>query len=537
MGILLLVTGLISFLYWGSKKEIWFCDEIYTYESANGFEQDWPSTYTDMWMTGADVEAFFAADSDQLSLNAITVRLYSDHVPLYFWIFRIVSFFFFKGSGTIWIGLSINLIFYLLFLTLGYCFFTRLTGRPLLSAIGIFLTCIVHRLAVEQATVLRMYMMLLLAQSALLLMGLWILHESQRSKISPKIFLCLYAVSVAGFLTHYDFWIFYAITAAIFCLWLLLTALRKQGKKPWKAQEFKYVIAWVLNFGISLITTIMIFPYCRWNLNRNKGQTALQSIFVFSSEKTENIIWGYRRLGASIFGEQINTVIALLIIFGCIIGGMLILYKRKEIGKMTGLLLTVLISQAYQFAVCFTLPAEKEERYLWGGFTFMMLCTFWGGSLVLQELFSRIKKEKIKAICQPAVSAILVIAILGGELAALDGGNGVAYLFQPEKDITLLQSYNSVPWICYGPTVGVYSYYDWLIPDKICFLTLEQTTQDAEAANALQDENTFVLYIYADYLSEALSFLEQHTGKSLTAQYLTKSTNLDVYLVEAESSG
>ena len=58
IGILLLLTGILSLFYWGSKKQVWFCDEIYTYESANGFEQDWPMEQLDQWMTGKDVDAF-----------------------------------------------------------------------------------------------------------------------------------------------------------------------------------------------------------------------------------------------------------------------------------------------------------------------------------------------------------------------------------------------------------------------------------------------------------------------------------------------
>ena len=36
---ILVVVGIVFFLYWGNQKEVWFCDEIYTYESSNGFEQ------------------------------------------------------------------------------------------------------------------------------------------------------------------------------------------------------------------------------------------------------------------------------------------------------------------------------------------------------------------------------------------------------------------------------------------------------------------------------------------------------------------
>ncbi|MDE5588478.1 MAG: hypothetical protein K2J60_04960, partial [Acetatifactor sp.] len=168
IALVLLVIGTTFFFYWGNKKQIWFCDEIYTYESANGFEQDWPATYVDEWMTGADVEAFFAADWDRLALNEITVRLYNDHVPLYFWLFRTVSFLFFRGSGSIWIGLSINLFFYLFVLETIYFLFLRLVKNPVLSGAVAVMTFIVNRLAIEQAVTLRMYMMLLWAEMLLL---------------------------------------------------------------------------------------------------------------------------------------------------------------------------------------------------------------------------------------------------------------------------------------------------------------------------------------------------------------------------------
>ena len=135
IGLILLIIGTFSFIYWGQKKEVWFCDEIYSYESANGFEQEWPSEEKGIWMTGEDIEDFMAADSDELSLNSITVRLYNDHVPLYFWLFRMVSLFIFKGSATIWIGLSINLFFYLFVLALGYWMFWHLTKKPMVSAV------------------------------------------------------------------------------------------------------------------------------------------------------------------------------------------------------------------------------------------------------------------------------------------------------------------------------------------------------------------------------------------------------------------
>ncbi len=530
VGLVLLLMGTVSFFYWADKKQVWFCDEIYTYESANGFEQDWPNTCVDQWMTGEDVEAFFAADWDRLSLNDITIRLYNDHVPLYFWLFRMISLFFFQGSGSIWIGLSMNLVFYLIVLGLVYGGFLHLTKNPLLSGAATLLTSIVNRVMIEQATVLRMYMMLLLAELLLLAGGLWILREARGKRMSVGVFAYLWAVSVAGFLTHYDYWIFYAITAALFCLWLLCLAVKGNGKNFWRSWEFRHVAFWVGNFAVALFTTIRLFPYCQWNLNQGKGQMAISSLFDFSGEKLAQIAWGYQRLSASLFGDGVPAALGLAAIFGLIIGGAVLLYRKKETNRLAGMALIVLTAQAYQWAVCFTMPDVWEERYLWGGFTIMALCVTWAAVLLLQELFARGKAERRRGILWRGAVLLLVIGVLAGEIRVIDGGKGVAYLFHPEKDVALLKEYKEIPWIVYGPTVGVYSYYDWLMPEQICFLTENQMPEDAEAFSGMPGDE-FVLYIYEDYLPEALEFFGRQLGKELTSQYLTKSTNLSVYLV------
>lgn len=533
IALVLFIVGTACFFYWGSKKQVWFCDEIYTYESANGFEQEWPAAYTDQWMTGDDVEAFFAADGDRLDLNAITVRLYSDHVPLYFWLFRIVSFYLFKGSGSIWIGLSINLFFYLFLLETIYFLFLRLVKSPVLSGAVVLLTLIVNRLAIEQATTLRMYMMLLWAQALLLLAGMWVLEGVRREKLSVFSFIGLYLVSVTGFLIHYDFWVFYAVMAAVFCLWLLFTAVRRRDGRFWRSRELGCVLIWCVDFALALFSTILIFPYCRWNLNRGKGQTALHSLFDLSAGKLKQIAWGYECLSRSVFGESLPVAAGLLMMFGCIIGGGILLYKKKEKKALTGLGLTVLTAQGYQLAVCFTMPDVWEERYLWGSFTLMLLCMAWGGILLLQFCFSKVKDSKIRRISGYVTGVILSACILAGEISVIDGGRGVAYLFQEEKDVEMLKAHKDIPWIVYGPTVGVYSYYDWLIPGKICFVTADDTDEDMRALRELKGEDSFILYLYEDYFPHVLGLLEQELGRKLEGSYLFNSTNLSVYLIKA----
>lgn len=536
IGLILLIIGTFSFIYWGQKKEVWFCDEIYSYESANGFEQEWPSEEKGIWMTGEDIEDFMAADSDELSLNSITVRLYNDHVPLYFWLFRMVSLFIFKGSATIWIGLSINLFFYLFVLALGYWMFWHLTKKPMVSAVVMIVIGVVNRLMLMQATMLRMYMMLLWVELLLLLAGFWILRDVERDKMSPWVFIYMFFASVTGLLTHYDYWIFYAVTATLFCMWLLVVAVKKKKKVFWVSREFKYVLAWVGNFGVSLFVTTLIFPYCKWNLNRGKGKMALSAVFDFSAEKLQNIAWGYERLVASAFGGIVSTGCGFALMCGCILGGAVVLYKRKDISKLVGMILTVLVSQGYQFIVCFTLPDAREERYLWGTFTFMAACMAWGAVLLLQELFSIIKTETIRKKIQWIAGIVLTAFVLCMELKIIDGGNQIAYLFHGDKDVALLEEYSEVPWVVYGPTLGVYSYYDWLIPEQICFVTQYGTPEDVAALRVLEDEDYFVIYLHEGYYDQALELLQRELQKELTGKYLTQSTNLNVYLISTQGT-
>jgi hypothetical protein len=528
-GILLIAIGVLFFLYWAQKKEIWFCDEVYSYESANGFEQPWPATFVDEWMSGQDVERFFAADSDKLSLREISVRLYSDHVPLYFWIFRMVSFFGFHGSGTIWIGLLINLVFYLGILGISYWGCRRLTGSSLCAMLMVLGSSVINRLMLEHAMTLRMYMMLLFEEIILLLAAIWIVQKKEEGKLSLKGFVLLFIGSLAGLLTHYDFWIFYASTALVFCGWLFIQAVK--SKAFFKCVEFKVMFAWVINFLCALLLTIVVFPYCRWNLNRGKGEMALHSMFVFSKEKIDNILWGYERQSKVVFGDTVPVFIGLIIIFGCIIGGIILLHVKKEKQKKLLLILVGLVCQLYQWIVCFTFPAAREERYLWGTYATMVWLACYGAYLLVAYLWNRLKGVGKSSAYIGISMIVLMLLFMAVQVKIIDQGRGVAYLFNEQKDLKALEDNAHIPWMVYGQVMDAYSYWDTLIPENICFLTEENTLEDENAVKDMPKSDCFILYTRDNYLGQALDFFEETLQKEFKAEEMTQSVNLKVYMV------
>ena len=476
------------------------------------------------------MEAFFSADAEHLSLKWISDSLYSDHVPLYFWIYRIIAFFCFKGSSTLWTGYSINIFFYSLFLLCAYGFWQKVTKKPILSAGIVLVSSIVNKVMIAQITILRMYMMLVFAEMILMIVCLKILKDKNNEKLKFSNYFLLFVVSVFGFLTHYDYWIFYAVTAAIFCAWLVLLAIRKKKAFFWKSIEFRCVVAWIGNFICSLLLTIIIFPYCRWNLNRDKGKTALNSIFMFSLEKLKNILWGFKRLSISIFGESMPFEIGILILFCCIIGAVILLYRAKELNKMSVLCFMVSIALVYQMIVCFTFPAGNEERYLWGNFTLIHMCFVWSGYLILDKLLNGVKKIK-KVYVLYGVSLCFTIVLLVFQWNSIDMGRGIPYLFHPQKDMEALESKRELHWVVYGSVEDVYSYYDWLIPNQICFLSQNNTVEDREAVLKLEEIEEFVLYTYPAYFPQAMEFLDQQLKGKYTGEKLTQSTNMEVYII------
>lgn len=123
----MLVVGCV-FLFLGTKKDIWFCDEVYSYMSANadGIKQNIFSLENE-WISGKDVAAYFSAEDYRLNFGTIANALYTDHVPLYFWVLRLASIIN-MGSCSKWVGLGINLVFYCVLYSVLWRFFERIGG-------------------------------------------------------------------------------------------------------------------------------------------------------------------------------------------------------------------------------------------------------------------------------------------------------------------------------------------------------------------------------------------------------------------------
>lgn len=521
----LLALFVANFLFWADKKEIGYADEVYTYESVNGFEQVWPRQILDEWMDREVIVSYLAADSDSLQLTSISNVLYGDHVPLYFWLTRFIALTFFKHQATMWVCLSSNLFFYLLAASIVFFVLCKLTSKPGISFLMVLATMLYNRTVLEQTTMLRMYIMLLALVIGVLVCALSIFKKAKEGKLAVLSIVFLTITGLTGLLTHYDFWIFYALTSFCVCLYMLILGIKAEGKKYYKTAYFKNILGWIVSFLGSLGITILLFPYCVWNLHKGKGWAALSSVSNVSKDRFGNILWGFERLSNSFFGP-IPAVLGVLIIALVFAFAIFILLKKKTSEKVETFVLTVVISLLYQMAVCFTLPDVREERYVWCSNTILYLCFVYALFVILSFWYEK-KSSKVSV---SVTAALLAVLLVFAQFVQIDGGRGICYLEYESKDMQVLYDNSDLQWVIYGPCEA-HSFFDFINAREICFMSNTESEADYEAAKHLCDSKSFLIYAYPSQVEDAERFFEDALSKELTFTYLTQSTNYSVYLV------
>lgn len=221
-----LLVVVCIFFFLGFKKDVWFCDEVYSYTSANenGIKQNIFS-YENEWIKGEAVTAYFSANDYKLNFQNIADSLYTDHVPLYFLLLRIVSIIN-MGSCSKWVGLGINLIFYCMLYIALWKFFERTGGLNSLTHLNIPLavvTILVHSTTLSEALMIRMYLMFSLIPNSFLLV-----LDKKDMRSGRMILLSLAAM--LGLLTHFYYWIWLALFSAAYLVYLAIAIPNLKSK-------------------------------------------------------------------------------------------------------------------------------------------------------------------------------------------------------------------------------------------------------------------------------------------------------------------
>lgn len=310
--IIFLITILVQY---GKMKMGYHMDEIYTFGLSNSYYEPFPYHFGEWIPSSYYTDYLTVNEIDNFSMDSVRYNQSKDvHPPFFYVLFHIVSSFF-PNIFSKWIGISINIVFYLfIFLTI-YILMNYLIGNKKLSLV----TSLFWGLSIgviSSVMYIRMYMMLTFFSVLFVYFAIRYLHK-EGNYFSYLFFL--FFTSLAGILTQYYFLIGAFFVSAILFLILLL-------KKEWtKLINFSTVML------LSILVAIVVFPPMISHLfDSNRGLEAINN----AASSSSNFKIYLELINNNIFGGQFSSLI--VIILCLILLNFFMINKKVEKGKAIG---------------------------------------------------------------------------------------------------------------------------------------------------------------------------------------------------------
>ncbi len=244
-----------------TRKTGMFIDEVYSYGLANSYYAPFlpdlkEGSFTDQVFTREEIESYLSVgEGDAFAAGSVYYNQTKDvHPPLYYWVMNAVSSVF-RGSCSKWIGLGINLFFFLLTLTVLFALSMELFGSSDVAAAVVALYGM-SVLGLSTVMMIRMYMMLTFFTAVLALLTAKLMHNPKKAILFPLIMLTIFC----GMMTQYYF-VFYAF---FLCLLFDIRALVKK--------DFRTFVLFSLHALVGVGLMLLVFPASLHQLFEGNGQ-------------------------------------------------------------------------------------------------------------------------------------------------------------------------------------------------------------------------------------------------------------------------
>ena len=424
-GAVLIVVGV--FLFWGERKVIWFCDELYSYFTANSAYAIGPRLDYGVWYDSQFVVDDMTPDQGRYFFRTRHNVRSDDHPPIYFLTMHFVSLLS-NGSISKWVGLSINLICVIGVCIFAYLIFYFVTKRKVVSALAAIALCILPSM-LTNAMLIRMYCMMTAWAVVFVFLSYLVLMKNDMTKRS-RVFLypALAVVTAMGFLTQYYFAIFavgFTICATIYCI----------CKKNWKIIGL-YIASMVGAVGLATILwpdwiTQLFYRYC--------GEEVFAQAANFSQIFKE-IKFGLTCMPKLMFYD-FDIVGMVLIVAGYIF----LVWKKDE--KLPIISFIIGGGLFYSLVVAHVTPAfYLDYRY----FYMITGVTYIGVLLIFIRCLLYIPKEKIQNV--GVLLGVVVIVVFNLATAAFNK-DSIGYIDRSgeyNRKRAALEEYKELPWVVFG---------------------------------------------------------------------------------------
>lgn len=294
--------------YFCTLKQGFHEDELYTYYSTartNGFYVE-----DGKWMDRETICREFVVLPDERFQYGLVkqVQSWDVHPPMYYWVFHTAASLV-PGVFSKWIGLSVNLFFHGIHLVLLTYLSWLACGKRQKTALTVTLFYGLTPAAMSGVVFIRMYEMLtvfVLLCAVLHIQAVQRLEDGalQEKKLPLlKFLLPLAAVTYAGFLTQYYYFIFLFYMAFAFCVYLI-----------WHDRNLynclRYGISQAAAFGLAYLT----YPACLGQMFRGQRGAQATANFFDLSNTLERVWFFLNLMNGYVFGYLFFLLLLLVVI-------------------------------------------------------------------------------------------------------------------------------------------------------------------------------------------------------------------------------
>lgn len=548
---ILLFALVANVFYWGSRKEGYFCDEVYSYHYTNRVDApyitaDGEETWQRTWHDSDFFRDYLTMSEDEtFDIKGVLKSTEQDSHPPFFYILMELSCSafstLFPGVFSKWCGIAVNIFFFVPAIIILY----KLSKETLQSDFWAMFVCALYGFstgAVSTVVFIRMYMMytcfaLLFAYvNALLWKKIW----DEKENSNNGAFFALFATAVLGILTQYYFLIY----AFFICITIW-------GYSLW-AKKYRFAAKYALSMAAGLICSYFIYPRIRYDLFGNmRGTEALQNLKDKSDWKSsfgEFIAIVNAELFANVGGLILIVLIAMAV-SGLVLlqwnvkksitaqKGICIALERKEkiqalefhIDVHDTIFIQILLAVLFYLILMAKIAPYQEDRYIFNVFPPIILIVVY----IFRKLLTVFRSRRLE------IFGVIVLLIFTGVGYLAPGVN---YLYKgTEKKLQTASIYSDLPvfYINYGSNYRACAESVYFVNAQYTYPVQEENAGGlSEALNELKTRgeiDTLRCLVYIDLSCSDINGIIkqiQEELKSGEARWLFNTEYSAVYIIE-----
>lgn len=454
-GVLLFFLLIGNLLYWGSRKEGFFCDELYSYHFTSQFKYPYLTADREgeVWMNTWHSSEYFQdyltiTEEEAFDFAGVWNRIKSDvHPPLFYLILSAFSSAFttvFPGIFTKWSGILVNIVFFMFTLF----FLWKLAKDQTRSDFWSAVVCILYGFSAGAASTvvfIRMYMVFTCFTVLFTWLNvlLWKAAWTQDGKENRWLYPLLSLTTLLGILNQYYFLIY----AFFICVIIWGYALLKRN--------FSFAIKYAAAMAAGLVGSCLIWPEILNDIfSGYRGEEAFDNLTA-GGEWLDALPELWVIIEGELFGK--GALLLLILAVGLLLcrflsiwwrvqkriaedGSVHLIFEKRNPAKrmelrfaMQDLIFVQILTAVFFYLVLISRIAPyREDRYIFPVYPLIVLLTV----LLAKKLVEGMSRGITTAAC-----VVLFVCMLLGYLSP-----GVNYLYQGTEDkLQTVSMYSDLP--------------------------------------------------------------------------------------------